>query len=128
MQVSLEHKDYITPPPYGIWLPPHLKHSGLNRTAVSHATLYVHESLCQVLPQQAGILLTSPLVNAILQHLQQHADLTQAEHLRLLQVLLDQLQHATLIDSYLPHSQHPKLQPVLQYVQQHLNPRMAATF
>jgi AraC-like DNA-binding protein len=121
MQVSLEHTDYITPPPYGIWLPPHLKHSGFNRSEVSHATLYIHESLCQKLPQQAGILLTSPLVNAVLQHLQQHLDLAPDEHLRLLQVLVDQLQHAQLVDSYLPQSQHPKLQTVLHYLEQHLN-------
>ncbi|WP_122901067.1 helix-turn-helix transcriptional regulator [Acinetobacter sp. B51(2017)] len=121
MQVSIQHTDYITPPPYGIWLPPHLEHSGLNRTEVSHATLYVHESLCHALPKQAGILLTSPLVNAVLQHLKQHPDLAANEHLRLLQVLLDQLQHAPLIENYLPHSQHAKLQPVLRYLEQYLH-------
>lgn len=121
MQVSIEQTDYITPPPYGIWLPPHLPHSGLNRTAVSHATLYVHESLCEELPTQAGILLTSPLVTAILQHLKHHPHLATAEHIRLLHVLLDQLQHAPLTPSHLPQSQHAKLQPVLDYLEQHLN-------
>ena len=121
MQVSLQHTDYITPPPYGIWLPPNLKHSGLNRSEVSHATLYVHESLCHDLPQQAGILLTSPLVNAVLQHLKQYPHLAAAEHVRLLEVLVDQLRTARLIHSYLPQSQHPKLQQVLEYLEQHLN-------
>ena len=120
MQVSIEQTDYITPPPYGIWLPPHLEHSGLNRTEVSHATLYVHESLCTALPKQAGILLTSSLVNAVLQHLKQHPNLAQDEHLRLLHVLLDQLKHAKLIHSYLPQSEHPKLQAVLHYLEQNI--------
>lgn len=121
MQVSIQQQDYITPPPYGIWLPPHLQHSGLNRTEVSHATLYIHESLCTDLPQQAGILLTSPLVTAILQHLKQQPNLATAEHLRLLEVLVDQLRAAELIQSYLPQSQQAKLQEVLNYLEQHLN-------
>lgn len=120
MEVNIDQVDYITPPPYGIWLPPNLKHSGLNRTAVSHATLYVHESLCEHLPNQAGILLSSPLVTAVLQHLKHHAIAEDsAEHLRLLHVLLDQLQHAQLIGSYLPHSEHPLLKEILDYLHQH---------
>lgn len=117
MEVNIEQMNYITPPPYGIWLPPHLNHSGLNRTSVSHATLYIHESLCEHLPQQAGILLSSPLVTAILQHLKQHPmQETDPEYLRLLQVLLDQLHHAELIGSYLPHTEHPTLKQLLDFL------------
>ena len=120
MEVNIEQINYITPPPYGIWLPPHLHHSGLNRTSVSHATLYIHESLCEKMPSQAGILLSSPLVNAILQHLKQHTmDETNPEYLRLLQVLLDQLQHANLIGSYLPHTQHTALKELLDFLHAH---------
>lgn len=117
MEVNIEQINYITPPPYGIWLPPNLNHSGLNRTSVSHATLYIHESLCEHLPQQAGILLSSPLVSAILQHLKQHPmDEADPEYLRLLQVLLDQLHHAELIGSYLPHTEHPTLKQLLDFL------------
>ena len=119
MQVSIDQVDYITPPPYGIWLPPNTAHSGLNRTDVSHGTLYVHESLCHRLPQEPGILLSNPLVTALLLHLKQHPLAENSEeHLRLLQVLLDQLEQATLIRSYLPHSQHPILQPILDLLHQ----------
>lgn len=121
MEVNLDQVDYITPPPYGIWLPPNLEHSGLNRTAVSHATLYIHESLCEQMPAQAGILLTLPLVSALLLHLKQHPDpQDSAEHLRLLQVLLDQLKQAKRVGSYLPHSDHPNLKSILDYL--HQNP------
>ncbi|MEX7543268.1 minor capsid protein, partial [Acinetobacter baumannii] len=88
--VNIDQINYLTPPPYGIWLPPYTKHSGINRNEVTHATLYVHESLCQKLPQKAGILLTSSLVPALLDHLRQNPhDETQVEYIRLLQVLLD---------------------------------------
>jgi AraC-like DNA-binding protein len=120
MEVNIHQMNYITPPPYGVWLPPNTQHSGLNRTSVSHATLYIHESLCHALPQQAGILLTSPLVSAILQHLKQHSlQETEPEYLRLLQVLLDQLQHAELIGSYLPHTDHHALKQILDFLHAH---------
>lgn len=120
MEVNINQVNYLTPPPYGLWLPPNLHHSGLNRTSVSHATLYIHASLCQQLPQQAGILLTSPLVSAILLHLKQHSIKNIAEHLRLLHVLLDQLQYAQYVASYLPHTNHPNLKQILNYL--HENP------
>lgn len=69
MEVNINQIDYLTPPPYGIWLPPNVAHSSLNRTDVSHGTLYIHESLCTHLPQQAGIMLSSPLVSALFKHL-----------------------------------------------------------
>lgn len=126
MEVNIEQMNYITPPPYGIWLPPHLNHSGLNRTSVSHATLYIHESLCEHLPQQAGILLSSPLVTAILQHLKQHSmEETDPKYLRLLQVLLDQLHHAELIGSYLPHTEHLTLKQLLDFL--HADPANNST-
>ncbi len=120
MEVNIEQMNYITPPPYGIWLPPNTQHSGLNRTSVSHATLYIHESLCLKLPQQAGILLSSPLVSAVLQHLKQHRiQHSEPEYLRLLQVLHDQLHHAELIGSYLPHTNHIQLKQVLDFLHTH---------
>ncbi|MCH5735284.1 hypothetical protein MMB01_23880, partial [Salmonella enterica] len=38
MEVNNNQIDYLTPPPYGIWLPPNVAHSSLNRTDVSHGT------------------------------------------------------------------------------------------
>ena len=119
MQVHIGSIDYLTPPPYGIWLPPNLQHSGLNRTAVSHGTLYIHESLCTELPQQPGILLSSPLVSAIFDHLHQHTQADSAEHQRLLQVILDQLKQAQWVSSYLPQAEHPALQHILNYLHEH---------
>lgn len=126
MQVQIEQKNYITPPPYGIWLPPHLKHSGLNRTHISHGTFYIHEDYCQKLPQQAGILITNPLVSALLHHMKAcPLETNSTEHQRLLLVLLDQLQQAAVISSYLPHSEHPQLKEILDFL--HHNPSNHST-
>ncbi|HIE0668576.1 TPA: AraC family transcriptional regulator [Acinetobacter nosocomialis] len=119
LEVNIDQINYLTPPPYGIWLPPYIKHSGINRNQVTHATLYVHESLCQKLPQKAGILLTSPLVPALLDHLRQNPqDETRVEYIRLLQVLLDQLIQAELVGSYLPTTNHPALAKILNDLHQ----------
>ena len=120
MQVTIDQINYITPPPHGLWLPPHIQHSGLNRTSVSHGTLYIHESLCHALPSQAGIMLSSALVSAIFLHLKQHRlPDTHPEHIRLLHVLHDQLHHAELIGNYLPHTEHVGLKQILDYLHQH---------
>ena len=120
MEINIDQVNYIIPPPYGMWLPPHQQHSGLNRTHVSHGTLYVHESLCDHLPKQAGILLTVPLVSALLLHLKNHQNSDHnPEHLRMLHVLLDQLHHAILVGSYLPSTEHPVLIKVLNYLHDH---------
>lgn len=121
MQVKINQINYITPSPHGLWLPPHLQHSGLNRTSVSHGTFYIHESLCQQLPTRPGIMLSSPLVSALFQHLRENrlAD-THPEHIRLLHVLHDQIQHAELITNYLPHTEHTGLRQILDYL--HQNP------
>lgn len=117
LEVNIEQINYLTPPPYGIWLPPHLQHSGINRNDVTYCTLYIHESLCQRMPQQAGILLSAPLVSALLEHLR-HTAFSEhdPEYIRLLQVLLDVLTHAELVGSYLPTTQHPALAKVLSHL------------
>lgn len=125
MEVNIDQVNYVTPSPHGIWLPPNLEHRGLNRTAVSHGTLYVHESLCRQLPSQPGILLSTPLITALFTHLKQlhrydnPAFEHSAEYQRLLQVLFDQLQQAKLVNSYLPHSEHALVRQILDYLHQH---------
>ena len=42
-----------------------------------------------------------------------------AEYQRLLHVILDQLHQAKLVSSYLPHSEHPALKQLLDYLHQH---------
>lgn len=117
MQVRINKMDYITPPRHGVWLPPNLKHSGFNRTDVSHATLYIHESLCGNLPTQAGILLSSPLVSALFEHLRPtQQEIEHPEYQRMLYVILDQLHHAVLVSSYLPSTHHHTLTKLLDFL------------
>lgn len=115
MEVKLDHHHYLAPPQYGIWLPPHVEHTGLNRYEACHCSLYVARELCGALPRTTCAITVSPLVRAILEHLRQQPSALQhtSQEERLLHVLVDQLAGATCAGSYLPTSTDPLLGPVL---------------
>lgn len=120
MEVKVGSRQYLTPSQYGLWLPPNVEHQGLNRYETCHGSLYVDESLCSAMPQQTCALEISPLVVALLEHLRQSLitpPYSEAEY-RLLQVLAEQLTHATPIGSYLPTSGDPLLSKVLGWLEQ----------
>lgn len=119
MEVKLADQHHTAPPPYGIWLPPQVEHTGLNHAETFHCSLYVSAPLCGNLPREACVLIASPLLRALLDHLRQtpsNAPPSPA-HERLLRVVVDQLEHAPRAGSYLPTSDDPLLAPVLQALQ-----------
>lgn len=115
VEVKLDDCHYLVPPQYGIWLPPNVAHTGQNRYAACHSSVYVEEALCTSLPATPCALTVTPFVRALLEHLrQQPPGLPQkASEERLLQVLLDQLADARPVGSYLPTSDDPLLGKVL---------------
>lgn len=121
MEVKVAGHHYLAPPQYGIWLPPHLEHVGLNRYEAHHCSLYLAPSVCAaVLPATPCALTVSPLVRALLEHLQQQG-LQQPGNeadARLLQVLVDQLACAPAAGSYLPSSDDPALGAVLRLLEE----------
>jgi AraC-like DNA-binding protein len=116
IEVKLADCHYLAPPQYGIWLPPNVAHTGQNRHAACHSSLYVSGALCGSLPATPCALAVTPFVRAILDHLRQHPPgLPQAENEeRLLYVLADQLASARRVGSYLPTSDDPVLGKVLR--------------
>lgn len=116
MEVKLADRHYLAPPQYGIWLPPFVEHTGLNRYETSFCSVYIAEELCTELPRTTCAITVSPLVRAILAHLRDHppGEKRTAEEERLLRVLVDQLAGAACAGSYLPTSDDPVLGPVLR--------------
>ncbi len=116
LEFHVEQQCYLSPPNYGLWLPPHTAHHSV---ALDHQTHYVcirvHPSLCRNLAHSTQVLSIQPffrgLVQQILGQQKSGSSGTQLEHL--LQVLYDQLQTAPTYSHYLPHSDHPLLQEVL---------------
>lgn len=114
MELKMRDRHYLAPPQYGVWLPPHVEHRGLNRSAAAHCSLYVDERLCASLAAQPCALVVSPLLRSVLEHLRGHPERAGSDaHQRLLQVTVDELQRAEPAGSYLPGSDDPLLQPVL---------------
>lgn len=127
IEIQIGEQLHVTPPRFGIWLPPNIEHRGINHNELKHGTLYIHESLCTQLNPQAGILLISPLVSALFEHLKMQAEqeqniqspmFDQEAHARLLHVILDQLVYSKHIGSYLPSSQHPALKQLIDFLDQ----------
>lgn len=119
MEVKLADQHHTAPPPYGIWLPPQVEHTGLNHAETCHCSLYISAPLCDKLPREACVLIASPLLRALLDHLRQmpsNAPTSPANE-RLLRVLVDQLEQAPRAGSYLPTSDDPLLAPVLLALQ-----------
>ncbi|MBV1789648.1 helix-turn-helix transcriptional regulator [Marinobacterium sp. D7] len=115
MEVKVGGQQYLVPTQYGLWLPPHVEHQGLNRYEACHCSLYVAEPICHALPSTTCALTMTPLVSTMLEHLKARA-LTppySEEDQRLLQVLVDQLAMAECVGSYLPSSVDPLLAPIL---------------
>lgn len=119
MEVKLADRHYLAPPQYGIWLPPFVQHTGLNRYETSFCSLYIAEELCHRLPHSTCAVAVSPLVRAMLEHLRDHppGEPRSEEEERLLRVLVDQLAGATYMGSYLPTSDDPILGPVLRVLE-----------
>ncbi len=119
MQLDVGGKRLISPPQYGVWIPPSWEHSTYNAQAATYRSLYVSLDLSRQMPSLPCTLVISPILRAILSDFavrdvsapQSDADL------RLARVALDQLKAAKPHEAYLPYAASSELQAVLQAVQ-----------
>ncbi len=117
LEFDIEGKYYLSPPSYGLWLPPRTEHQSL---PVAHEIHYIcirlHPQFGNVLGDVCGFFSIEPffraLVIQILEQQQKNASPAYLEHL--LQVLFDQLKQAPAHSHYLPQSTHPILAPILE--------------
>jgi AraC-like DNA-binding protein len=116
MEVKVHDRHYLIPPQYGLWLPPMVEHRGMNRLEANHCSVYVSKELTDRLPQQVCALVVSPLLKALLDDLRQNypaaLPYTGAQNRRL-QVLMDELESAQCVGSYLPTSDDALVSPIL---------------
>ena len=120
LQVLVERERYLVPPQYGLWLPPHLPHVGTNRRELWQSSLYISNELCGVLPSKPRALLVSPFMRAVLDHARERTgDFRSEKHLRLLQILLDELAETPSAGTFLPASNDKVLGGILRYIEEH---------
>lgn len=120
VQVMVEQERYLVPPQYGIWVPPNVRHLGLNRREVLQSSLYVAGELCGTLPPKPQALMVSPFMRSVLDHARESIlDYKSQRYLRLLTVFLDELAEAPRAGTFLPTSDDAVLGRILHYIENH---------
>lgn len=120
VQVMVEQERYLVPPQYGIWVPPNVRHMGLNRREVLQSSLYVANELCGALPPKPQALMVSPFMRSVLDHAcESSLDYKCQRHLRLLTVFLDELAETPRAGTFLPASDDAVLGKILNYLENH---------
>ena len=118
LEYEIEQQIYLSPPNYGLWLPPQTAHTSiaLDEQITHYVCIRIHPSLCGDFASCSKTLSIRPflrhLVHEILEQKQKGSATTDYRHL--LQVLVDQLKAAPAYEHYLPQSNHISLKPLLQ--------------
>jgi AraC-like DNA-binding protein len=123
----VEGRHYLSPPSYGIWIPPDVEHEAWNRGDIFYVSTYVDRSLCGDLPGETVTLALSPLLKAILADFAARGVTVpeSAEDHRLATVLVDCIRRAPRFDSYLPFTADPLLAPIVEALQREPGNRLA---
>ncbi len=106
-EIEVDGKRFLSPPSYGIWIPPGIPHEAWSREDMVYVTTYVAPDLCRSLPKTVRTLALSTLLKAILGDFSDRGvtlPTTPADR-RLALVLVDQIGLAPQFDSYLPFAE-----------------------
>jgi AraC-like DNA-binding protein len=117
LDYEIEGTHYLSPPNYGLWIPPHTPHACIAREVKTthYICIHLHPQLCSLFSVDTKTVEISPFLRHLIKEIlwQQNAT-TAEEYEHLLQVLLDQLCAAPAYKHYLPQTQHVVLKPILQ--------------
>lgn len=120
IELDVGGRTYLTPPHYGLWLPPRTAHGATARSETRYCVLDVAAHLCQRLPARVCTLAAGPIIKAILADLgARQVDYPRdKDDERLMQVVVDQMSRAPSQDTYLPQSEDRALCQVLEALRQ----------
>lgn len=120
-EVKAGTQHFLTPPHLGLWIAPDTDHTGFNHQEAVHCSLYIRRDLCGRMPRQSCAVIVSPLLRAMLEHLRELPDDEAAgrAHARLLRVLVDQIAACPTTGSFIPHTEKPALEAILQSLREH---------
>ncbi|HEY0294722.1 MAG TPA: helix-turn-helix transcriptional regulator [Bordetella sp.] len=127
-EFEIDGARYLSPPHYGIWIPPGVPHEAWNRHDIRYVCVYVERRLCKNLPSTPCTLGLSLLLKAILADFDEREVTLPAtrEDLRLAQVLVDQIRLAPRFESYLPMPEDALLVSILHRLQADPGNRISA--
>ncbi|MFS2159968.1 helix-turn-helix domain-containing protein [Pseudomonas sp. Pseusp122] len=119
MQIEVGGQRFLSPPQYGVWVPPGMEHSCYMRDAVVYRSVYIASEQCADFPGEPCTLEIGAILRAIFGDFAER-DVRIPEtpaDIRLAQVLIDQLRSAPLQTRYLPYAQSSGLALVMQALQ-----------
>jgi AraC-like DNA-binding protein len=121
IELTVGGRHYLTPPHYGLWLPPQAEHGACTRPQTSYCILDIASDRCGMLPTEVCTLEVGPVIKAILSDLvERRVEYPRDDHdERLMQVLIDQMSRAPRQDTYLPISEDRALGAVLAALRRH---------
>ena len=119
LELTVAEHIYLSPPNYGLWIPPHTEHccTAINEQSTHYICVRIHPKLCQSLAFETKTLTIRPFLRHTIAEVldQQKQGLSSSAYYEhLLQLLLDQIQSSSCYQHYLPHSDHPILKPILE--------------
>lgn len=115
-EVKAGKEHYIIPPNLAMWIPEGVEHIAFNHQEAVHSSLYIARNLCLKMPKKVCAVVVPPLVRSILDHLRElpGEEKSSVQTRRVLRVLVDQIAACRTTGSYLPHTNDPQLQGILQ--------------
>ena len=118
LTVYTESGNYVAPPMWAVWIPPHTPHRVLTSDHVEMRGLYIDTP--EALPHPIAVLEVNPLLRELINVFSQfpvnYAE--QGDEGRLVQVMFDQLQQARTAELSLPMPTDPRLQRLCLQLQQ----------
>ncbi|WP_234879288.1 AraC family transcriptional regulator [Sinorhizobium americanum] len=116
IELTVKSSRYAAPPDFGVWLPPETDHLAWAGDDTSYFLLDIEQSLCNRLPNNASVLAVGAIAKAILLDLKKRGvrEPENADDVRLMRVLVDQLSVGSRMESFLPLSDDYALKQVLE--------------
>lgn len=105
MQLDIDGRPFMSPPNYGVWIPPNALHSCYNRESVVYRSVYIGLEACRSLPDSPCTVSMNNVLKAILNDFADRDVTTPVSQpdLNLVRVLLDQLYLTPRETNYLPY-------------------------
>ncbi|KAF1006180.1 MAG: HTH-type transcriptional regulator NimR [Luteibacter sp.] len=122
MELAIGGKRMVSPPQYGIWIPPGVEHASVNRTALEYRSAYVAPDIAARLPAQTCAVSISEVLKVLLDEFAR-LDVTvphEPAHRRMARVVIDQILNCEPVASFLPSSDEPHLAGAMAYARKHI--------
>lgn len=122
MELSINGKYMVSPPQYGIWIPPGVEHAATNRTVLEYRSAYVATDIAARLPAHTCAVSISDVLRVLLDEFARLDVTTPTEpaHRRMARVVIDQILACKPVGNFLPSSDEPQLMAAMAYARQHI--------